>query len=214
MMTPRRPREAEIAITRLLQTTMGWPGNAGNRTAAGRVLLDVEEIATTERPQAGRLEGSHLEMLYRAHATKATRTAYLLTGDAALADDLVQEAFVRLAGRFMDLRREDAFEAYLRRTIVNLARTRFRRMQRERERHERDVREASVAAAGPPDAAETLAVRDALMRLNQRQRAAVVLRYFDDLPEAEIADLIGCRPGTVKSLLSRAMVILREELSR
>lgn len=153
-------------------------------------------------------------MLYRAHATKATRTAYLLTGDAALADDLVQEAFVRLAGRFMDLRRDDAFEAYLRRTIVNLARTRFRRMQRERERHERDAREASVAAAGSPDAAETLAVRDALMRLNQRQRAAVVLRYFDDLPEAEIADLIGCRPGTVKSLLSRAMVILREELSR
>ena len=173
----------------------------------------MEEIATSERTEAGRLEGSRLEALYRAHATKATRTAYLLTGDADLADDLVQEAFVRLAGRFMDLRRDDAFEAYLRRTIVNLARTRFRQMQRDRERHERDAREMS-AAAGRPDPAETLAVRDALMRLNQRQRAVVVLRYFDDLPEAEIADLIGCRPGTVKSLLSRAMTILREELSR
>ena len=171
----------------------------------------MEDAATSQRIEAGRLEGGRLEALYRTHAVKAARTAYLLTGDAALADDLVQEAFVRLAGRFVDWRREDAFEAYLRRTIVNLARTRARRMQRERERHEQQV---AAPVPPPPDVADLIAVRDSLMRLTERQRAAVVLRYYEDLPEAEIADLIGCRPGTVKSLLSRAMDTLREELSR
>ncbi|HVL91604.1 MAG TPA: sigma-70 family RNA polymerase sigma factor [Actinomycetota bacterium] len=174
-------------------------------------LVVVEDVATGEPVEAGRIEGRRLELLYRAHATKAARTAYLLTGDAALADDLVQEAFVRLAGRFVDWRREDGFEPYLRRTIVNLFRTRLRRIERERERHRR-VAASPVAAGG--DLADLIAVRDALMRLSERQRAAVVLRYYEDLPEAEIADLIGCRPGTVKSLLSRAMDALRAELSR
>src|SRR2546423_15355559 len=70
--------------------------------------------------------------LYRRHAPEAVRLAYLLTGDRALAEDLMQEAFVRGFGRFRDLRNPDAFGAYLRPTIVNLSRSHFRRAKVER----------------------------------------------------------------------------------
>jgi len=73
-----------------------------------------------------------LEELFLQHADAAGRLAYLLTGDRELADDLVQDAFVRLARRFAHLRDPEAFPAYLQRTIVNLARSQFRRRRVER----------------------------------------------------------------------------------
>src|SRR5438105_909734 len=76
--------------------------------------------------------GGRLAGLYELHAPAATRLAYLLVGDRELADDLVQDAFVRLAGRFADLRDRAAFDAYLRKTVVNLARMHFRRRRVER----------------------------------------------------------------------------------
>src|SRR5439155_3860563 len=79
---------------------------------------DVLEPAVTDQGRLGRL--------YRQHAAGAVRLAFLLTGDRGLAEDLVHDAFVRLAGRFRDLRNPDAFEWYLRRTVVNLARSHFR----------------------------------------------------------------------------------------
>ncbi len=157
------------------------------------------------------LDATRLEQLYRAHAHAAKRIAYLLTGDDAMADDLVQDAFVRLAGRFIDFRHPDAFAAYLRRTIVNLARSRFRRTRHERGYVEREA-SLSQIQQGTPDPAAAVVVRAALMKLNLRQRSALVLRYYEDLPDSEIADLLGCRPGTVKSLLSRGIAVLRAEL--
>ncbi len=79
-----------------------------------------------------RIEGGRLGELYLRHGRNAVRLAYLLTGDRHLAEDLVQDAFARLAGRFVDLRAPDAFEAYLRRMVVNLARMHFRRRRLER----------------------------------------------------------------------------------
>src|SRR6266567_6948644 len=78
------------------------------------------------------LEAGRLGDLYRGHADGAVRLAYLLTGDRALAEDLVQDAFVRLAGRLVHLRDQQAFEAYLRRTVVNLSNSYFRRRKVER----------------------------------------------------------------------------------
>src|SRR6266581_5976856 len=78
-------------------------------------------------PDTGRLGE-----LYVRHADDAVRLAYLLTGDRALAEDLVQDAFVKLAGRLAHLRDPDAFDAYLRRTVVNLANSHFRRKRLER----------------------------------------------------------------------------------
>jgi RNA polymerase sigma-70 factor (sigma-E family) len=168
--------------------------------------------ATGERPAT---ETGRLGELYREHAEPALRLAYLLTGERALAEDLVQEAFVRVAGRFVHLRDPDAFAAYLRRAVVNLANSHFRRRRVERAYLTRAKTEAGVGAgAGSTD--PMVEDRDrlwhALETLPDRQRAAIVLRYYEDMSEARIAELLQCRPGTVKSLLSRGLEAMRTEI--
>jgi RNA polymerase sigma-70 factor (sigma-E family) len=169
----------------------------------GTRMQPTEAVTATE---AGRLSG-----LYVRHAPDAVRLAYVLTGDAALAEDLVQEAFVRLAGRFAHLRDPDAFPAYLRRTVVNLANSHFRRL-----RVERTYLEREGGMARPEPAADDPATRDALwgslQTLPARQRAAIVLRYYEDLPEDRTAEILGCRPATVRSLVFRGMESLRKEI--
>src|SRR5919108_928004 len=93
---------------------------------------DVDRLA---RPDTGRLGE-----LYLRHADEAVRLAYLLTGDRALAEDIVQDAFVRLAGRLVHLRDQSAFPAYLRRTVVNLANSHYRRKRVERAYLKREQR--------------------------------------------------------------------------
>src|SRR5881409_330933 len=106
--------------------------------------------------------GGRLEDLYRRHAPDCTRLAYLLTGNRALAEDLVQDAFVRLYGRFRDLRNPDAFGAYLRTTIVNLARSHHRRRKVERAYLER---ESGRPHATGPDLGSREEMWQALLRL-------------------------------------------------
>jgi RNA polymerase sigma-70 factor (sigma-E family) len=149
--------------------------------------------------------------LYVRYSDGAIRLAYLLTGDHALAEDIVQDAFVRLAGRFADLRDPGAFGAYLRKTVVNLARMRFRRNRLERaylQRLQREPMPHSVL----PDVAAYEEMKRALLSLPHRQRAAIVLRYYEDLTESQIAEILRCRPGTVKSLLSRGIAALRTHI--
>ena len=156
-----------------------------------------------------RLEGGVLADLYERHAGGALRLAYLLTGDPTLAEDLVQDAFVRVAGRLVQVRDPGGFEPYLRRTIVNLTRSHHRRRAVERRYLERQTGPAPI---DPPDISAREALRRALMELPTRQRIAVVLRYYEDLSEAETASLMRCRPAAVKSLVSRATNGLRTTL--
>jgi RNA polymerase sigma-70 factor (sigma-E family) len=158
-----------------------------------------------------RIEGERLGELYLLHSADATRLAYLLTGNRAVAEDLVQDAFVRLAGRLLHLRHPDDFAPYLRRTVVNLANSNFRRRKVERRYAEREagLRRMEAAESDVP-ARETM--RRALLGLPPRMRTAIVLRYYEDLTEAATAGLMGCRPGTVKSLVSRGMDRLRPTL--
>jgi RNA polymerase sigma-70 factor (sigma-E family) len=147
--------------------------------------------------------------LYRAHLPGATRLAYLLTGDRAAAEDVAQDAFLRAASRLGGLRDDDAFGAYLHRAVVNGVRNRARRLKLER-------RHASAATPAPydlPDVATRDALYAALLRLTHRQRAALVLRFYLDLSEADTAARLGCRPGTVKSTVSRGLAALRTYLS-
>lgn len=167
------------------------------------------QTVTARAARAGTAPPS-LEELYRRHVDDALGLAYLLTGDRSLAEDLVQDAFVKVLGRFHDLRSRDAFWWYLRRTLVNLANSHFRRRRVERAWIERQ-RPASAAPAGP-DIEERDRLLTALMTLRPEQRAAVVLRYYEDLPEADVAEALGRPVGTVKSMVSRGMDHLRQEL--
>ena len=150
-----------------------------------------------------------LAELYERSAPAGYRLAFLLTGDRALAEDLVQEAFVRFVGRLDHLREPEAFDAYLRRTIVNLSKNARRRRAVERSyiaRQKAELREGR----DDPDLTEFEAMRTALMALPERQRAALVLRYYEDLPEAEIAELLRCRRPTVRTLVARGLEGLRK----
>ena len=167
----------------------------------------VVTVARRERARDGR----GLDELYRAPAPEARRVASLLPGARALAEDLVQDAFVKVLGRFHDLRNRDAFWWYLRRTIVNLTRSQFRRRRVERAWLERQRPEDEAAPTGA-DLGERDRLQRALMTLRPEQRAAIVMRFYEDLSEADTAQALGVALGTVKSLVSRGMDRLRAEL--
>jgi RNA polymerase sigma-70 factor (sigma-E family) len=165
----------------------------------------VDRLASTE--------GSRLGELYLRNADAAVRLAYLITGDRAVAEDLAQDAFVRLAGRLVHLRDPGAFEAYLRRTVVNLSRSYFRRKKLERAYLKRAEGMVGREGAGRPSSLEDREVLwRALGRLSQRQRVAIVLRFYEDQSEAQVAEILRCRPGTVKSLVSRGLDAMRSEI--
>ena len=149
-----------------------------------------------------------LDRLYRVHARAALRFALMLTGERELAEDLVQEAFVRVAAKLDSLRDPDAFGAYLTRAVANLAKSHFRHQQVVA-RHERTL-DIRLVAGDPADAIADDALMRALRRLPMRQRAVIVLRYYNDASNEEIADVLGMPVGTVKSLLSRGLAKLRE----
>ena len=124
-------------------------------------------------------------------------------------------AFVKLAGRLVHLRDPGAFDAYLRRTIVNLSNSYFRRRRVERaylQRTRGELEAHAVVTGGERGVEDRDEVWAALRKVSLRQRAALVLRFYEDLSEQQIADVMSCRPGTVKSLVSRGLEQLRHEL--
>jgi len=147
-----------------------------------------------------------LERFVAERGDRLLHTAALLTGSRADGEDLLQSALERLLRHW---RRIDGDpENYVRRTLYNLAADRWRR-QRVRQRH------AVLFEPGPPvDPATAVDLRDAvvrvLVRLPPRQRAVLVLRYFEQLSEAETAEALGCSVGTVKSAAARGLARLRE----
>lgn len=149
-----------------------------------------------------------IERLYASNIQEATRLAYLLIGQRELAEDLAQDAFVKAAGRFQDLRKQDAFGAYLMKTVVNSCRAHWRRRKVERAYLDRAAREKN-STDRQSDVSQRLTIVDALEQLPLRQRTAVVLRHYTDLSERETAELMGCTVGTVKTLTSRGLVTLR-----
>ena len=138
------------------------------------------------------------------HGVELTRLAYLLVGDRQLAEDLVQDVLLALHRRFGETITADAPLAYARRALANAAISRSRRR-------------SDVVAAEPPDRAvvdeprEQGAMWHALDSLPSRQRSVLVLRYYADLSDARIAEVLGCREGTVRSLAARAFATLRAD---
>jgi len=160
----------------------------------------------------GRDRGRALPELYAAYGPRAGRLAFVLTRDRELAEDVAQEAFARLITHLPTLRDPDAVEAYLRRSVVNLCRKHWRRMSRERSFLRREGPVIATRTSAQPDVARRAALAGALDRLPYRQRAALVLRFYEDLTERQTARALGCAVGTVKSLVFRGLQALREEI--
>lgn len=144
----------------------------------------------------------------RARSGPLLRTAHLLTGDRGHAEDLLQQALERLARHW---RRIDGDpEAWVRRTLVNLATDRWRLRARRPVEWGADGVDRPAVDVAHQSVEDRLDLVRALAVLTPRQRAVLVLRYFDDLSEADTARLVGCSVGTVKSTASRALARLRE----
>ena len=138
------------------------------------------------------------------------RTAWLLTGDWAAAEDLVQTALVRSWPRWERIRRRDDPEVYVRRAMLNTWAS-WRRRRWWGERPSEAVPDAPAAGDVAAEVTVRVAVQSALRSLTARQRAVLVLRIFDDLPEAQVAHVLGCAVGTVKSTMAQAAARLRED---
>ena len=136
--------------------------------------------------------------------------AYLLTGNHAEAEDLVQDAFIRVLSRLPQLRDLGAFPFYLNRTLVTMATSRFRRRRREEQALEREVR--LMRTIEQPVGESDEVVWQHLQALPRKQRSALVLRFYLDFTEEQIADAMGCPRGTVKSLTFRGLQSLRKTL--
>lgn len=138
------------------------------------------------------------------------RFALALTGEIPLAEDITQSVLGRAFGRWGRIAGLDRPEAYVKRMIVN------EHLSWRRRRASRDLPMAHLPDSGVPDAGQALVDRDATWRLlatlPKRQRAVLVLRFYEGLPDGQIAELLGCAPSTVRSQASRALASLRESL--
>ncbi|MBA2528871.1 MAG: SigE family RNA polymerase sigma factor [Euzebyales bacterium] len=165
--------------------------------AAGRLVTDAGDFAG----------------VYAAHHPEALRLAYLLCGDAHRAEDTVADVFVKV---YRQTRRGAIAcpRAYIRRAVVNEVNSRFRRLALERREARRRWGDDRGTRAADEQLADADQVFTALRSLPQRQRTAVVLRYYADLSEADAAAAMGVSVGTVKSSVSRGLDRLRTLLGQ
>ena len=153
-----------------------------------------------------------VEQLYAAHWRQLVRLAALLVHDQAAAEDAVQDAFVAMHGRWSRLRDPDKALAYLRQAVVNRSRSALRH-QVVVDRHTRSSAQGEGVVETTPEAGSRRdAVRRALRQLPDRQREVLVLRYFLDYSEAQIADALDISRGAVKTHAHRGSAALRELL--
>jgi RNA polymerase sigma-70 factor (sigma-E family) len=151
-----------------------------------------------------------IESLFHAHYPHIVYTAFALVRDWDLAEQLAQEAYLRLWRRWSWIADPHAAPSYLQRTVVNLSRETIRR--RVIERRVLKARGMERPQASEPDAAEVIALRRAITTLPSRKRECIVLRYLLGLSEAETAGLLGVSVGTVKSQTHKGLHQLRERL--
>ena len=150
--------------------------------------------------------------VFNEHHRAAVRLAYLLTSDADQAEDIVAEAFAKVYVRWRKGGIRDV-GAYVRRAVANEANSRLRRRYLERRHAEHRAGDERGVRRVEDHAADRDEVWWALQRLPARQRTAVVLRYFEELSEAETAEVLGVSVGTVKSQVSRGLDRLEELLA-
>ena len=156
--------------------------------------------------RSGRDRDARVSRLFDRHYTPMCRLAFVILGDAHQAEEVVMDALLKTFTGWGRLRDVDKSEAYLRRAVVNGCRSRIRRRVVEARVNALAYgRDHARATAWDPERRDLdRVVWEAVKALPTRQRACVVLRYLEDLPESEIAEILDCSIGTVKSQLSKA----------
>jgi RNA polymerase sigma-70 factor (sigma-E family) len=154
------------------------------------------------------LTDEDFKAFYEADIDRLRAFAYRLTGDWADADDLAQDAMVRTMRAWRRIKERP--QVYVRAVMVNLHRSLLRRAGTEARHLLSMARSEEVAPASDDDSA---VLWSEIQRLPLRQREAIVLHYYEDLPQNEVAHILGCPPGTVNSLVYRGLARLRERLS-
>lgn len=152
-----------------------------------------------------------MEALYWKYRPDAVRLGYLLTQDEQAAEDIAQEAFIRVFARLGDLRHPDSFLAYLRRTVTNLSRDFHRKADRERAALQTVGRLEERERTSWPEAESGCLLR-AVLELPHRQSLAIILRHCEGLSERETADVLQSSVSAVKSLTNRGLAALRRNL--
>ena len=170
--------------------------------------MDNELASADARPQT---VASSFSDFYRAEYRSVARLAYVLTGDHHAAEDLAQEAFVTAQKNWPKVCSYEAPEAWLRRVLVNRARSRFRRLGRERGAMNR-VRSNERGDPPPGLEPEAIDLWREVRNLPRRQAQAIALTYLDGLKTAEVGEIIGCSAATVKTHLQRGKRTLAQRL--
>jgi RNA polymerase sigma-70 factor (sigma-E family) len=184
----------------------------------GRRTVVIDVVAASQRgrmlnaPNAVMGADEAIVTLYTAHYRSLVRLAALLLRDAAAAEDVVQDAFVATHKSWRRLRDPENALAYLRQSVVNRSRSRLRHLKVEDRKAPQPMPDAPSAEYGAIHEVERSAVMTALRDLPRRQREVLVLRYYSDLSEAQIADALQISNGAVKSHASRGIAALRESL--
>lgn len=152
------------------------------------------------------------------HAARLRRSAFLFCGDWHLAEDLMQATLIKIYRSWSRVQKEDSLVNYARTVLLRTWLDEKRRPWRRSEQSHAAVPDVHDEAPGPGDSADRLWARDlvhqGLLRLPPRQRAVLVLRYFDDLSVAETAEVMRCSQGTVKSQTARGLESLRVSVSQ
>jgi RNA polymerase sigma-70 factor (sigma-E family) len=176
----------------------------GNRSRLRRVYRSSWPAGVGVSAIGAESEVDAFDAFVRARMPSLLRFAHALTGDPHTAADLVQDALERTGMRWSRLDKQGDPEAYVRRAILNGRTSRWRKLRRE------TLVDALPERAGVTDpAGRDEQLWRLLKELPQRQRAVIVLRYYEDMSEEQIAQTLGCAPGTVKSQASKALAKLR-----
>lgn len=189
-------------------------GDVHAATAPGEATMTLLPLAAPAPAVAGWAAGQALTDLYRAHYGALVRMAALLLSDMASAEEVVQDSFVAMNVAWPRLRDDGKALAYLRQSVVNRARSVLRHRQVADRNPPKPDPDAPSAELGAMTLLERSAVVRALRLLPPRQREVLVLRFYQDLSEPQVAAAMGISRGAVKAHTSRAMASMRKVLAR
>uniref|UniRef100_A0AAU2VHT8 SigE family RNA polymerase sigma factor n=1 Tax=Streptomyces sp. NBC_00003 TaxID=2903608 RepID=A0AAU2VHT8_9ACTN len=178
-------------------------------TRPARVPSQAPSRESADEVMAAGTTVDHLTETYRAHYRSLLGLAALLLDDTASCEDVVQEAFIRVHSARSRVREPEKTLAYLRQTVVNLSRSALRRRILGLKLLSKPMPDMASAEEGAYDQLERDALIKAMRGLQRRQREVLVLRYFADMTEAQVAETLGISLGSVKAYGSRGIAALR-----